>query len=143
MTRGGKRPVTGTAFKIYMLLLNSGHPMGVREIQREVGLKSASTVKYHLDRLKAEGLVVQLPDGRYEANRSSNPALAGYFFIMNTPIPIMIPFAIAYAVFISVYTIMAGFLDPVIIISSILFAIFVIVMSFKMRTLLKYLQGQG
>jgi len=138
---GRKRPITGTAFKIYMTLLNSGKPMGVREIQRAVGLKSASTVKYHLDRLKAEGLVSQLPDGRYEASKSSNPALAGYFFIMNTPIPILIPVSVAYAVFIIIYVVISGGADLVILLSSILYAIFVILMSVKMRSLLKYLQG--
>lgn len=115
--------------------------MGVREIQHKVGLKSASTVKYHLDRLKAEGLVRQLPDGRYEAVKSSNPVLSGYLFIMNTPIPVLIPASIAYSVFILAYTLASGYLDPVLLTSSVLFAGFVIYESIKTKKLLKYLQG--
>jgi len=134
-----RRPLTGTAFRIYFLLINSRRPMGVREIQRLVGLKSASTVKYHLDRLAMEGLVRQLPDGKYVGMKSDNPALTGYFIIMNTPIPYLIPAAVGYAAFVTTYSILSGFPDPVLIGSSIVFTAYVIYEALRTRSLIKYL----
>ncbi len=43
--------LSGTALKIYMLLLRSKRPLGVREVQRLIGLKSPSTARHHLERL--------------------------------------------------------------------------------------------
>lgn len=137
--RDFSRPLTGTAFRIYFLLINSRRPMGVREIQRLVGLRSASTVKYHLDRLMKEGLVKQLPDGKYVAMKSDNPALTGYFIIMNTPIPYLIPAAVGYAVFVITYSILIGFPDLVLIGSSIVFATYIIYEGLRTRKLIKYL----
>ncbi len=138
-----KRPVTGTAFRIYMLLLNSKRPLGVREMQKAVGLKSPSTVKYHLDKLMREGLIKQLPDGKYVAVKGENPALTGYLIVMNTPIPTIIPAALGYAIFIGVYTWLTGFSDPVVIASSIIFAGYAVWEGLRARKLLRYLSGGG
>ncbi len=137
------RLVTGTAFKIYLTLLNSRKALGVREIQHVVGLKSPSTVKYHLDRLMKQGLVKQLPDGKYVALKSDNPALSGYVLIMNTPIPTMIPAAVGYAVFVLTYSFLTGVLDPVLIGSSLIFAAYSFYEGLKARKLLKYITGRG
>ncbi len=139
--REGERLVTGTAFRIYLTMLSKGSPMGVRELQHAIGLKSASTVKYHLDRLKAAGLVRQLPDGRYEAIKSGNPLLAGYVFIMNTPVPRLLPVSLAYAAFVISYSILSGSVDPVLLASSVGFATYVFVEALRLRGLLKYLSG--
>jgi len=136
------KPVTGTAFKIYMIMLSKGSPMGVREIQHTVGLKSASTVKYHLDRLRASGLVRQLPDGKYEAIKPDNPLLAGYVFVFNTPVPRLVPVAIGYAVFIATYALLANVTDPVLIIASLGFALYTIFEAWRLRKLLRYLSGE-
>ena len=134
--------ITGTAFRIYLLLLNSKRPMGVREMQRAVGLKSASTVKYHLDRLTAKGLVRQLPDGKYIAIKSDNPALTGYLVIMNTPIPYLIPAGLAFSVFILVYSLLRGPPDPVVIISSLVFGAYAVFEGLRTRRMIKYLSGK-
>ncbi len=140
--RGFSKPVTGTAFKIYMIMLSKGSPMGVREIQHAVGLKSASTVKYHLDRLRASGLVRQLPDGKYEAVKPDNPLFAGYVFVFNTPVPRLVPVAIGYAVFIATYALLANVTDPVLIIASLGFALYTVFEAWRLRKLLKYLSGE-
>ncbi|MCD6324581.1 MAG: helix-turn-helix transcriptional regulator [Desulfurococcales archaeon] len=140
---GRRRPVTGTAFKIYLTLLNSRRSLGVREIQHLVGLKSPSTVKYHLDRLMKQGLVKQLPDGKYVAVKADNPALSGYILIMNTPVPTLIPAAVGYAVFVLTYSFLTGNLDPVLILSSLIFAGYSFYEGLRTRKLLKYLSGRG
>ena len=43
--------LSGTALKIYILLLRTKKPLGVREVQRLMGLKSPSTARHHLERL--------------------------------------------------------------------------------------------
>ncbi len=134
------RPVTGTAFRIYLLMLSKGSPMGVREIQHVIGLKSASTVKYHLDRLRSAGLVRQLPDGRYEALRT-NPLLTSYVFILNTPVPRIVPVAIGYAAFILTYSLLTGVSNPVLTVSAIAFAAYAAFEGWRFRRLLKYLSG--
>jgi len=140
--REPSKPVTGTAFKIYLVMLSRGSPIGVREIQHAVKLKSASTVKYHLDRLRAAGLVRQLPDGKYEAVKPNNPLLAGYFFIFNTPVPRLVPVAIGYAVFTTTYAFLAGVTDPVLIFTSLGFALYTVVEGWRLRKLLKYFSGE-
>ena len=141
-SRDSGKVVTGTAFKIYLTMLSRGSPMGVRELQHAVGLRSASTVKYHLDRLKAAGLVRQLPDGRYEAIKSGNPLLTGYVFIMNTPVPRLLPVSLAYAAFIISYSILSGSVNPVLLASSVGFAAYVFAEALRLKRLLKYLSGE-
>jgi DNA-binding transcriptional ArsR family regulator len=47
----------GTALDIYRLLLKSGKPLGIREIQRALELSSPSVSEYHLSKLESAGLV--------------------------------------------------------------------------------------
>jgi DNA-binding transcriptional ArsR family regulator len=46
----------GTGLKVYLYLLRSKKPMGIREIQRALGFKSPSTARHHLERLVELGL---------------------------------------------------------------------------------------
>jgi predicted DNA-binding transcriptional regulator len=47
----------GKAWKVYWLLLKSGHPMSVREVQRALRFSSPSVANHHLERLCELGLV--------------------------------------------------------------------------------------
>ena len=51
-----------TALRIYMHLVESGKPLGPREIARNLGL-SPSLVYYHLKRLEELGIVLRMSDG--------------------------------------------------------------------------------
>jgi len=139
LRRGVKRVVTGTAFRIYLVLLTSNKPLGVRELQEIVRLKSPSTVKYHLDRLKSYGLVRQLPDGRYEAVKSDDPLLSIYFFLHNSPIPKLIPVSVSFAAFIIAYMLLYGNVDIIVLIATIAFAIYVIYEGLKVKNIIKWL----
>ncbi len=52
-------------FRIYWFMLSRKEPVGVREIQRGLGISSPSVVAHHLDRLKGAGLVSVDEYGRY------------------------------------------------------------------------------
>jgi len=52
-------------FRIYWFMLAKRGPVGVREIQRGLGISSPSVVAHHLDRLKGAGIVSVDEYGRY------------------------------------------------------------------------------
>jgi len=139
LKRGSRRVVTGTAFRIYLVLITYNKPLGVRELQELVKLKSPSTVKYHLDRLRSYGLVRQLPDGRYEATKSNDPVLGIYFFLHNSPIPKLIPVSVSFAVFIIAYTLLHGSIDAVVLVAALAFAAYVVYEGLKVRNIIRWL----
>jgi len=47
----------GKAWKVYWLLLKSGRPMSVREIQKSLHFTSPSVANHHLEQLRELGLV--------------------------------------------------------------------------------------
>ena len=56
----------GKAWKVYWLLLKSGRPMSVREVQRALHFSSPSVANHHLEQLRELGLVQkQQSDGNY------------------------------------------------------------------------------
>ena len=63
-----KNDISKTSLKIYMFLLESSRPQGVREIARSLNIP-VSTVYYHLKRLEELGLVTHDPRG-YQASRT-------------------------------------------------------------------------
>ncbi|MEM2909580.1 MAG: helix-turn-helix domain-containing protein [Nitrososphaerota archaeon] len=57
----------GKTAQVYMLLIkNAGTPMGVREVQRTLGLSSPSIAHHHLEKLVNMGLVRKTTRGEYE-----------------------------------------------------------------------------
>jgi len=138
---GKKKHISGTALKIYLTLLSSREPMSLRELQRRVGLKAVSTVKYHLDRLRDAGLVRQRMDGTYEALKSENPMLNLYVFFRNSPIPKLLPLTIGFAVFVGAYSLFKGFVEWPLVIASFIFAGYVLYESIKLIKLMKNLMS--
>lgn len=47
----------GKAWEVYWLLLKSGHPMSVREVQKSLRFTSPSVASHHLEQLRELGLV--------------------------------------------------------------------------------------
>jgi DNA-binding transcriptional ArsR family regulator len=47
----------GKTLKVYSLIVRSNEPARVREIQRSLGFSSPSLALYHLEKLKAAGLI--------------------------------------------------------------------------------------
>ena len=53
----------GKAWKVYWLLLKTGRPMSVREVQRALRFSSPSIANHHLEQLRSLGLVEKLDVG--------------------------------------------------------------------------------
>lgn len=58
------------AWKVYLLLLKSGRPMSVREVQKALHFSSPSLAEHHLERLRDLGLVQKQDVG-------------GHYFLVN------------------------------------------------------------
>ncbi len=78
----------GRTLKVYYLLLKSGQPWTGREIYRNLGFSSPSLAFYHLDKLKALGLVDVNEDGMFIATKRIRAGILSYFIdIGNRLIP--------------------------------------------------------
>ncbi len=52
-----KDVLKGTTLEVYRFLLKSSKPVGIRELQRALGLSSPSVATYHLSKLEDAGLL--------------------------------------------------------------------------------------
>jgi biotin operon repressor len=55
----------GKAWRVYWLLLRSGRPMSVREVQKALHFSSPSVANHHLEQLRELGLVQKQNAGSY------------------------------------------------------------------------------
>jgi len=88
--------LSGTALRVYLYMLRR-RVVGVREVQRALGLKSPSTAKHHLDRLVSLGLAVKTSEG-YAACRPRTGLLSLYIVASGRLIPRLIGVAAALTV---------------------------------------------
>ncbi|MBO3803749.1 MAG: hypothetical protein JTT11_07790 [Candidatus Brockarchaeota archaeon] len=59
--------VKGNTLRVYWYVLKAGHkrPVGIREVQRELGLSSPSVAAHHLEKLRELKLLEKLASGEY------------------------------------------------------------------------------
>lgn len=55
----------GKSLAVYLYMLKQGRPLGIREIQRDVGFSSPSMVLYYTDKLQNLGVVGKDEYGRF------------------------------------------------------------------------------
>lgn len=90
--------VRGNALKVYLYLLKHG-PSELRDIQRGVGLSSASLASYHLGKLSEAGFVLQDEHGKYSAVKgASDRVLEGYSKMGPTIVPQLFFFALLFTI---------------------------------------------
>jgi DNA-binding transcriptional ArsR family regulator len=96
--------VRGNALKIYLYLLRHGSSE-LRDIQRGVGLSSASLASYHLGKLTEAGFVVQDERGRYSAlKESSDRVIEGYSKMGPAIVPQLFFFAMLFTVLVAFFS---------------------------------------
>ncbi|BEP18689.1 hypothetical protein PYJP_20410 [Pyrofollis japonicus] len=78
--------LSGTSLRAYLVLLRSRRPLGVRELQRILGVRSPSTARHHLDRLIRLGLVVE-KEGGYVAVPPRRGLLKAYIVLHGALVP--------------------------------------------------------
>jgi len=94
--------IRGNTLKVYLYLLKHG-ASELREIQRGLGLSSASLAFYHLGKLTEAGYVSQDEQGKYFAIKDSSiKVLEGFSKVGPTVVPRLFFFSLF-------FTILAGF----------------------------------
>ena len=63
-----RKRLSGTAWDIYLYILTSDKPAGIREIWRALNMSSPSLVQYHVNKLLEMKLIEPTTDGKYQAN---------------------------------------------------------------------------
>lgn len=85
----GRTPYTASAVSVLaaidILIRRLGWPPSTREICTEAGLKSTSTVQWHMDSLESAGLIVTGGRGSPRALRITTSGLAALEVLKLTP----------------------------------------------------------
>ena len=106
MNRRKQEFLTGTTLRVYLLLLRSKRPMGVREVQRALGMKSPSTASYHINKLLDLGLIERVPGGEFRAVKNPDALpIALYSVFAGQIIPRLLPYAVAFLAMLITYLI--------------------------------------
>ncbi len=92
--------LSGSTLKVYLILLSSKRPLGVREIQRAAGFRSPNSARHHLEKLVELGYALRVEEG-YVAVKPRGSILS--FFIMLRGI--LLPKALFYALLTTLLTI--------------------------------------
>ncbi len=98
--------VSGRLARVYFVLLSSGRPLGVREVQRMAGLSSPSSAKHYLERLVDLGLAERLPEG-YVAKMSGSSLMSVYIGLLGSVVPRLVPYAAFSTTLLAVYSLLA------------------------------------
>ena len=94
----------GRTLKAYMFILRNTGPLGVRELQRALGLSSPSVAYHHLDKLVRLGLVEKDEYGEYAVVKNINVSVLQAFTQIGR---LVVPRFVFYAVFFT--TLMVGY----------------------------------
>src|SRR6266849_7014455 len=90
--------IRGNTLRVYLHLLKNG-PSELREVQRGVGLSTASLASYHLGRLVSSGYAKQDELGGYVATgESSTEILEGYSKIGPAIVPQLFFFTVLFTI---------------------------------------------
>jgi hypothetical protein len=96
--------IKGNTLKIYLYLLKHGSSE-LRDIQRGIGLSTASLASYHLGKLVEAGFVKQDEYGRYlTVKDSSEKILAGYSRIGSAVVPQLFFFSLFFTILIAFFS---------------------------------------
>jgi hypothetical protein len=96
--------IKGNTLKIYLYLLKHGSSE-LRDIQRGIGLSTASLASYHLGKLVEAGFVKQDEYGRYlTVKDSSEKILDGYSRIGSAVVPQLFFFSLFFTILIAFFS---------------------------------------
>ena len=95
----------GRTLRAYLFILKSPKSVGVRELQRSLGLSSPSVAYHHLDKLMRLGLIEKDQYGEYAVVKNANVNVLQAFTQVGR---LLVPRFIFYAVFFT--TLLVGYL---------------------------------
>jgi hypothetical protein len=90
----GSKQIYGKTWDVYLCILTSSAPIGVREIWRALGLSSPSLAQYHVNKLMDLKLIENTVDGKYVTNDEERlEALRSFLMLRGMLIPRMVVYA--------------------------------------------------
>lgn len=96
--------IRGNTLKVYLYLLRHG-PSELRDIQRGIGLSSASLTSYHLGKLVEGGFVKQDQHGKYfTTENTSDKVLEGYSKVGPAVVPQLLYFALLFTILVAFFS---------------------------------------
>ena len=88
MVTSKRTSVAGTTRDVYLHIVTSEKPQGVREIWRALSLSSPSLAQYHINKLMEQALIEPSPDGKYQVNEIERiDALRDFILLRGRLIP--------------------------------------------------------
>jgi len=94
--------LSGSSLQVYLILLTSKKPLGIREVQRRAGFKSPNSARHHLDKLIERGFAYRVDDG-YVAVKPRGSLVSLFIIIRNIMFPKMFFYALASSLFLIAY----------------------------------------
>jgi hypothetical protein len=90
----GYKQIYGKTWDVYLCILTSGTPLGVREIWRALGLSSPGLAQYHVNKLVELRLIESTPEGKYMINDGERlEAMRSFLMLRGMLIPRMVIYA--------------------------------------------------
>ena len=77
-----RKKISGTMWDVYLHIVTSEKPRGVREIWRGLKLSSPSLAQYHINKLLELKLIEPTPDGKYHANELERMGVLRNFILL-------------------------------------------------------------
>ena len=97
--------LSGSSLQVYLILLSSKRPLGIREVQRRAGFKSPNSARHHLDKLIEQGFAYRVDDG-YVAIKPRGSLISSFIIIRNVMFPKMFFYALASSLFLIAYVVL-------------------------------------
>lgn len=80
--------ISGTTWDVYLYILTSKAPVGVRDLWRTLALSSPSLAQYHINKLLTLNLLHQTSDGKYQVKEKEQiEALRSFVLLRGKLIP--------------------------------------------------------
>lgn len=90
----GYKQVYGKTWDVYLCVLKSGDPIGVKEIWRKLGLSTLSLAQNHVNKLLELRLIELTPQGNYVTNEVERlETLKSFLALRGLMIPRMVVYA--------------------------------------------------
>lgn len=97
--------LSGSSLQVYLILLSSRRPLGIREVQRRAGFKSPNSARHHLDKLVEKGFAYRVDDG-YVAVKPRGSLISSFIVIRNVMLPKIFFYALASSLFLITYVVL-------------------------------------
>ena len=81
MKRKKEVRLSTVTWNVYLFILTSREPVGVRDIWRRLKLSSPSLAQYHINRLLEFGMIVQTREGKYTASEEKRVEILKSFVL--------------------------------------------------------------